>query len=251
MQVTISKLILIMAFAAPVVTAEESLVSLPEQTMIPPHIKAAAEQAVAESRQSSDSMIPRVTNIMNQVKSPEWQARKNAMLSDIRAAKGLTDDGGQDEKSSVPGQDRLVLFISSSVPLVTLRNYARDVEKTGGVMVLRGMIGGMTHVQPTLKWIASILRHDAGCDAPDCAMRPVDVIVDPQLFRDHDIKAVPALTYAKGLHLQSYCELGEEAKPRTGLAVVYGDSSMYGLIEELNRLSPDPAYSAYLEKLEG
>ena len=127
-----------------------------------------------------------------------------------------------------------VLFASSSMPLPILRTYAAQLEKIHGVLAFRGMPGGLRRVGPMAKLTAQILRLDPGCEGPNCAMRNVQLIVDPILFRQHNVARVPALAMVPGDPLQTYCER-EEDSPRARY-IVFGDSALAGLFEEYARL---------------
>lgn len=127
-----------------------------------------------------------------------------------------------------------VLMVSSSMPVAVLRTYAAQMEKAGGVLAFRGMPGGMAKVAPMAKLAAQVLRIDAGCEGPACAMRDVQIIVDPILFRQHGVARVPALAMIPGDPTQPYCER-DDASPHS-THVVYGDSALSGLLEEYARL---------------
>lgn len=127
-----------------------------------------------------------------------------------------------------------VLFVSSSMPVTTLRTYAAQFERVGGVLAFRGMPGGMTRVAPMAKLSAEILRRDPGCSGPACTMRNVQVIVDPLIFRQHGIDRVPALAMIPGDPTLAYCER-EDGSPRAA-HVVYGDAALSGLLEEYARM---------------
>jgi hypothetical protein len=127
-----------------------------------------------------------------------------------------------------------VLFVSSSMPVATLRTYAGQLEKAHGVLAFRGMPGGLTKVAPMAKLSAEILRLDPGCEGPACAMRNVQLIVDPIVFRQHGVVRVPALAMIPGDPTQPYCER-EDDSPRAA-HVVYGDAALSGLMEEYGRL---------------
>jgi hypothetical protein len=89
-------------------------------------------------------------------------------------------------------------------------------------------------VTPMAKLSAEILRLDPGCEGPACAMRDVQLIVDPLLFRQHGVTQVPALTMLPGDPAQPYCE--RDSDSAAGTHVVYGDAALSGLIEEYARL---------------
>lgn len=127
-----------------------------------------------------------------------------------------------------------VLFVSSSMPVPVLRTYAGQLERVGGVMAFRGMPGGMRRVAPMAKLTAAILRRDPGCEGPACAMRGVQVIVDPLVFRQHAVVQVPALAMIPGDPTLPYCER-DDASPRAA-HLVLGDAALTGLLEEYGRL---------------
>lgn len=132
-----------------------------------------------------------------------------------------------------------LLFVSSSIPLATLRSYAAQLERVGGVLAFRGMPGGLTRVQPMAKLSASILRLDPGCEGPACTMRNVQLIVDPLVFRQHGVAQVPALAMVPGDPTQPYCERDDEASAPRSAHLVYGDAALSGLLEEYARLGGD------------
>ena len=146
---------------------------------------------------------------------------------DIQAVAGITTP--PQAKGWVP-----VLFVSSSMPVTTLRAYAAQLERAHGILAFRGMPGGLTRVAPMAKLSAEILRHDPGCEGPACAMRDVQLIVDPLIFRQHGISRVPALAMVPGDPALPYCEREDES-PRAA-HVVYGDAALSGLLEEYARL---------------
>lgn len=127
-----------------------------------------------------------------------------------------------------------VLFVSSSMPIATLRSYAVQLEQARGVLAFRGMPGGLTRVEPMARLSAEVLRIDPGCEGPACAMRNVELIVDPLLFRQHGVSRVPALTMIPGDPVRPYCEREDESPP--GSHLVLGDAALSGLFEEYGRL---------------
>jgi type-F conjugative transfer system pilin assembly protein TrbC len=129
-----------------------------------------------------------------------------------------------------------LLFISSSMPVATLRSYAVQLERSGGAMALRGMPGGLHRVAPMAKLAAEILRIDPGCDGPACAMRGVQIVVDPIAFRQFGIGRVPALAMVPGDPAVPYCERDETSPQPAGRRLaVYGDAALTGLFEEYAR----------------
>ena len=164
-------------------------------------------------------------------------AQRDAMAKRLRQSLGL--EPGEVEAAAkvapaAPSSWVPVLFVSSSMPVPVLRAYAQQLERVHGVLAFRGMPGGLRKVGPMAKLTAEVLRLDPGCTGPACAMRNVQVIVDPVVFRQHGIARVPALAMIPGDPTQPYCER-EETSPRARF-LVYGDSALPGLLEEYRRL---------------
>ncbi|AJR26210.1 type-F conjugative transfer system pilin assembly protein TrbC [Sphingobium sp. YBL2] len=130
-----------------------------------------------------------------------------------------------------------VLFVSSSMPITTLRTYAGQLERARGVLAFRGMPGGLSKVGPMAKLSAQILRLDPGCEGPACTMRDVQLIVDPILFRQHGVARVPALGMLPGDPTKPYCEREEEGPASSKSShIVYGDAALSGMLETYARL---------------
>jgi len=135
--------------------------------------------------------------------------------------------------------ERVYIFISSSVPKETLRNYARDLDALGQPrmsIVMRGFVGGMTKVRPTLEFFRGVLFKDDNCDPGKCEAYRAPILIDPLLFRRYGIEDVPAVVYARGVSVvdSTVSEgLGEGAE--TGdYYILYGDAVLDGALEVLN-----------------
>jgi type-F conjugative transfer system pilin assembly protein TrbC len=101
----------------------------------------------------------------------------------------------------MPGE-KIYLFISSSMPEITLRNYAQDLDKLGDrniVMVMQGFVDGVKYITPTLEFIQNILKKSPSCDSESmvCEAFNAGVYIDPQAFARYGITAVPAVVYAR------------------------------------------------------
>jgi hypothetical protein len=165
-------------------------------------------------------------------------AERAAQARRLRQALGLEPaEADAIAKASAPSPTRSwvpLLFVSSAMPLPVLRAYAAQLAPVRGVLVFRGMPGGLHKVAPMAKLAAAMLRIDPGCEGPGCAMRDVQVIVDPIAFRQHGVGRVPALAMIPSDPTRAYCER-DEGSPRAR-HLVFGDSALSGLLEEYARL---------------
>ena len=94
--------------------------------------------------------------------------------------------GCQDPLENSDDRD-LLLFISLSAPVETWKDHSAEIERTGGVFVLRGMAKGESFETLPLK----ILELKAkGVNAP--------IDIDPDSFVEYAVEAVPAIVVRDG-----------------------------------------------------
>lgn len=75
----------------------------------------------------------------------------------------------------------LVVFMSSSVPVETWKDFSREMEKTGGVFVLKGIPGGSFEA-----FVLKVMElRQAGVAAP--------IDIDPDLFEEFKVVEVPTV----------------------------------------------------------
>jgi len=105
--------------------------------------------------------------------------------------------------------ERVYLFVSSSMPVSVLRTYVADISRLKDrqvKIVLRGFVGGMKKITPTVNFVSEVLKEDASCELTkesQCPMRSVDLLVDPLLFEKYGVEAVPSFVYVKGLEIKT------------------------------------------------
>jgi len=158
----------------------------------------------------------------------------------------------------LPENERIYLFVSSSVPIETLRNYARDLDRLGDpavFMVLRGFVGGMKRVKPTMDFVGKIITEDANCDIAKnrCRAYRVNIKIDPLLFRKYGITRVPAAVYALDvLSMDATLSEGMKGNAKKGdHYTLYGDASLGHILEVFRRESGRRSLAALLEALKG
>ena len=156
-------------------------------------------------------------------------------------------------KGKLAASERIYVFISSAMPLATIRNYAASVAHLGDPnvsLVMRGFVDGMTKIQPTIGFIASVLQRDQACRPQDgdCEMLPAGLVVDPLLFRRYRIDRVPAVVYARGLKAED-TGLSEGDTKNTAISehyAAYGDARLEYLLDQIRRESDSDSLAALL-----
>jgi len=116
-------------------------------------------------------------------------------------------------------------------------------------MVMRGLVGGMKTIGPTGQLIANVLKVDPSCQGAQCVMRRTQVIVDPLLFRANGIERVPAFAFQPNMELETYCSRDSGEAIPTSKAIIYGDASLSGLVEEYARATKDSRAKTLLKEL--
>jgi type-F conjugative transfer system pilin assembly protein TrbC len=150
--------------------------------------------------------------------------------------------------------ERLYLFVSSSVPAETLRNYVRavaDFRDPNIRMVLRGFVGGASRVAPTISFLQKVLLVDLGCDPRKerCKTYNAPVIIDPLLFRRYRIGRVPAFVYVPSVSVKDG-EMSEGIEGNTQASepfVLYGDISLDAAVRVFVRDKKRPGLERLLK----
>lgn len=185
--------------------------------------------------------------------SPEYQARitveserlKQTVFAPVMeeyypegAAPQQVPDTGR-----LAGDERVYVFISSSIPASTLRAYLAMADKTldpNLVFVLRGLVGGAKQVGPTMTFLAELLKKNPGCDikAEQCETYQANIQVDPLLFARYQVAKVPAVVYARNVQVVEGFGKSEglaDEVPVGDAFLVEGDASLDWLLEVINR----------------
>lgn len=169
-----------------------------------------------------------------QVKKLEETVFKGARPQDEKTADGLTLNASSGET--------IYLFISSSIPKSTLRNYFADMAATRSPNVhalMRGLIGGMKKIGPTLEFVTSVSVKEPDCDikSGECEMNRVNVQINPQLFKQYNVTRMPAIVYVP-------------ASDKDFLAV-YGDVPFSFALEKINARVKSEWISNLLTRMKG
>lgn len=208
-------------------------------------------RAVLEAKKSADAFA-----------SPEYQDKlrteserlKTEVFSSVMKEYYPEESRKQQPVSGkLAGDERIYMFISSSIPSTTLRSYiamADKLKEPNLVFVLRGMVGGAKQVGPTMTFVAELLKKDPGCDitADQCDVYQANVQVDPLLFSRFRITQVPTVVYARAVGVADGFGKSEGLSNEVPVGdsfLVEGDAALDRLVEVINR----DAKSKTLEQL--
>ena len=152
--------------------------------------------------------------------------------------------------------ERLYVFVSSSVPVQTLRNYAATIDMISDpnvAMVMRGFVGTMKDWTKMLEFSSRVLARQPHCDPKEgqCEVYAANLQIDPLLFRRYGITVVPALVYARGVtRLDAAMSEGMvDAAKVTDHYQMQGDVSLEYFLESLRRETGSASIDAVLTAL--
>ncbi len=144
------------------------------------------------------------------------------------------------QPADVYDQRRLYIFVSESVPLTTLRNLLMDLQDTGGVLLLRGLVGDdPKSFAATEQWTRRVLCGSANItEKSNCASGPLDI--NPMLFRAFGIERVPAIVYLPEPSSLAGCLNGEKLADKNFL-LWYGDMPLSHVLRRFQLVRPADA----------
>jgi type-F conjugative transfer system pilin assembly protein TrbC len=148
--------------------------------------------------------------------------------------------------------DRIYIFISSSVPKETWKNYIYDIDKyelyNNIFFVLRGCINGCEKMHPTAEFLNTLLIINPDNKEYYKAM----VLIDPLLFRTYNISQVPCVSYLNKIEVfNSDLSEGLESniKEKSKNYISCGDYSLKYHLKELYKQSNSSYLKLVLNKI--
>ena len=163
------------------------------------------EDALAEEAYEDDLKNVEQQELIETYKSDIWEQVEDFTGMDDRFSmdKDMVEDF-VDENQPVSDYEntKLYLFVSSSMPDTTLKNYVNALDgNPHAVMVLRGPVDSEEgkKIMPTLEWISKQLCGTDDfmeVDREEC--KAVTIDINPHLYEVFDVSRVPALVYYPG-----------------------------------------------------
>jgi len=148
-------------------------------------------------------------------------------------------------------KEKVYIVISSSMPEETIRNYFRDIQniRTDIVFVMRGVIGSISRMLPTLKWIRKILtKPDCIGDDKKCFYK-VNLVINPKVTEYFNIKEVPAVIFLKNYDgfLNRHIDIPKKTHEKAYIA--YGDANLKYALEAINKYAQDKGLSNLIKNM--
>ena len=203
------------------------------------------------SNPSETNMVAAAKSVNTYYQSPDFQRRllteteriKNEVLGSALEQYYPDSEKNIPPKGKLGEDERIYVFVSSSMPLQTIRNYTASIARFGDpkvMLVMRGFVSGVGKIQPTVDLVGKVLQRDSACNpvtAGECESLPVPFGVDPLLFRRYDIDRVPAVVYARGVKAEDAgLSEGDDKNAIIGeFWKAFGDASLEYIVEQMQR----------------
>ncbi len=235
----------------------------------PGDISSAVERAAKEAGQLSlpesvhkEKAVQAAQDITRFFQSKEFREKVDSMKQQLyREMKEEEGEANPQQMTKTPtkprrlsSDQRIYLFISSSVPVGTLRNYVRTVSHLADPnirIVLRGFVNGASRITPTISFLQSVLLVDPDCNPQEgrCSVYNAPVIIDPLLFRRYRIERVPAFVYIPSLSVrdEGMSEGIEGNIQPSEASVLYGDVSLDAAVRLFAKEKKSPGLEGLLE----
>lgn len=200
-------------------------------------VKKKAKQTQVPELKKNPEMEKEAKRAYEYSQSPEFKAQVEAFKKDLNLLLGGQPPQAdpveryysayKPKKGVLSDDERIYIFISSSIPEQTIKNYIRDASKIGNniYLILRGGIGGIKQIMPTVLWANSLLKKNSLCET-QCEMYGVKILIDPFLFRKYNITKVPAIVYVQGLQNTEGLSEGLNSVKINKFWISYGDVSL-------------------------
>ena len=208
----------------------------------------------------------KASKIMENIQSEDYQGRIRAESDRLKSTVFKEHISTSPATTVIPAivsrpgrlsaDERLYVFVSSSVPVQTLRNYAATIDRisdTNVVLVMRGFVGSMKDWTKMLVYSSRVLARQPHCDPKEeqCEMYAANLQIDPLLFRRYGITVVPAMVYARGVtRLDAVMSEGlADAARVTDYYLMQGDVSLEYFLESVRRETGSASLDAMLAAL--
>ena len=182
----------------------------------------------------------------------ETERLKSEVFKGIKTYYKDVSGGSNAGENRLSPNERIYLFISSSVPEATLRTYMEQIaglRDPNIAVVTRGFIDGMKYIGPTLEFIQKLLEKDPSCGEP-CGLNGVNVEVDPLLFRRYGILQVPAVVYVPDIEVAvpGASEGLEQNATVARSYAFYGDVSLAYALQRINEKAKSASLAAVIKE---
>jgi conjugal transfer pilus assembly protein TrbC len=236
-------LLLVMACLAPspAQAAEAPSPSREQISTLLEKVKKDADRMSLPTNSNHAAGMKAAQDVFARFQAEPWQQRieaKKQQLSQRHLGPG-EEFLPEKERPTLSPQEKLYLFLSSSVPTSTINTYLATIAGSGSeiVPVMFGFVGGLSQAKTQGKFFGAILQKDAGCRdhlQHRCPRMALTIKIEPLLFKRYGITRVPALVYDRG---------GD-------VVIVEGDAGLTGLLARIGEEVKSPGLAGLIKTIQ-
>ena len=204
--------------------------------------RAAATAMALPAHRQAEAGEAAARQVMERFASPAVQERLQGEQAKVaEALKATQADDPKQQTSQLAASEHLYLFLSSSMPEDALRRLLAGIAVLGGeqiVPVFAGLPHGLDDWPGNTRFFQQVLQAEPTCRdtaANTCPRLQVPLRINPALFRQYAVTAVPTLVYDNDSRTWS----------------VQGEAELVVLIERINTAANSPALAGLMANLRG
>ena len=204
--------------------------------------RAAATAMALPANSQAEAGAVAARQVMERFTAPTVQERLQGEQARIAKAMTATKaDNPKDQSNQLAATEHLYLFLSSSMGDDSLRRLLAGIAGLGGeqiVPVFAGLPNGLDDWPGNSRFFQQVLQEEPTCRdtaANTCPRLQVPLRINPALFRQYAVTAVPTLVYDNDSRTWS----------------VQGEAELAVLLERINTAANSPALCSLITSLRG
>ena len=222
-------------------TARDQAAGLAVEKVVDKARAAATAMALPAHRQAAAGAAA-ARQVMERFSAPAVQERLQGEQAKVaEALKATQADEPKEHTSELATSEHLYLFLSSSMGEDALRRLLAGIAGLGGeqiVPVFAGLPHGLDDWPGNTRFFQRVLQKKPTCRdtaTKTCERLQVALKINPALFRQYGVNAVPTLVYDNGSRTWS----------------VQGEAQLAVLLERIHKATDSPALAGLIASLRG
>ena len=204
--------------------------------------RAAATAMALPANSQAEAGATAARQVMERFSAPAVQERLQGEQARIAKAMTATKaDNPKDQSNQLAATEHLYLFLSSSMGEDALSSLLAGIARLGGeqiVPVFAGLPHGLDDWPGNTRFFKQVLQEEPTCRdtaTNTCERLQVPLRINPVLFRQYGVTAVPTLVYDNGSRTWT----------------VQGEAQLVVLLERMNKAADSPALAGLIANLRG
>ena len=204
--------------------------------------RAAATAMALPANSQAEAGAVAARQVMERFTAPTVQERLQGERARIAVTMTATKaDDPEEQAGPLAASEHLYLFLSSSMNEDALRRLLAGIDSLGDeqiVPVFAGLPHGLDDWPGNTRFFQRVLQKEPTCRdtaANTCERLQVALKINPALFRQYQISAVPTLVYDNGSRTWT----------------VQGEAGLAVLLERMNKAADSPALAGLIANLRG